>query len=171
MDLEFRRYRAGDRPAVERLLGIGLREQEAFAAACEPPEHEGFLDNELQEHLEGLVEEPENWIVAAKGDERVLGCLWLREELDPLGRYSTVRQLIVDPQHRSTGIGSGLLRFAEDLARAAGTVMLLISALRTNPAWQLYRAIGFVDFPEEHREDKNPEHIVLWKPFRPGLGK
>ena len=131
---------AGHDDAVRRLLEIGLREQEVFAAQCDPPEDDGFFDEELREHLEGLRSSPDEWCVALDAHDRVAGVLWFRVAADRLGRYGSVRQIIVDPAHRRRGIGTRLLRWAEIRAREAGTVMFLISALRPNPAWRLYRA-------------------------------
>lgn len=156
----------GDAEKIRELLEHGLKEQERYAAQCDPPESEGFFEAELREHLAGLDSEWDEWIVAEGPDGDVIGCLWLRSALDRLGAYATVRQVIVDPAHRRRGVGGALVRRAEDLARSSGVLMMLISSLRPNPAVQLYRALGFTDFPEGFREDENPEHVVLWKPFK-----
>lgn len=99
-------------------------------------------------------------------DGAVIECLWLRWELDRLGAYATVRQVIVDPDHRRRGVGGALIRRAEELARSSGVLMMLIGSFRPNPAVRLYRALGFTDFPDGLRKDENPAQVVLWKPFR-----
>lgn len=149
--------------AVEGLLQTGLREEEAFAARCDPPEDQYFFEAELREHLSGLRQAPHQWRIAADREGRVQGLLWLLHEEDRLGPYASVRQIIVDPRCRRRGIGTRLLRHAEAEARSDNAVMMLISAFRTNPAWRLYRALGFEDLPAEYRLDRNPEHVVLWK--------
>src|SRR5690606_27097778 len=118
-------------------------------------------------HLVGLEEEPEAWRVALDSSGEVIGVVWLRFFDDQLGRYGTVRQVIVSPDARGRGVGTRLLREAELCACEAEAVMLLISALRPNPAWKLYRSLGFSDFPAEFRKDTSPEHVVLWKWFGP----
>lgn len=156
------------RPALEALLRRGLREQEVFAAAVDPPEDAGFFEAEMAEHLEGLDRVPEAWRVAVDERGTVTGLLWRDGGRDRLGPYATVRQIIVAPSERGRGVGTALLRTAEAEARATDAVMMLISAFRSNPALRLYRALGFVDFPPPFRLDPNPEHVVLWKCFRPG---
>lgn len=158
-----RRYRPDDRAAVERLLRIGLEEQAEYAAECDPREDGGFIESELAEHLAGLESEPGCWWVATDDGGEVCACMWLRALIDRLGPYRTVRQIIVAPDDRGRGLGTRLIDLAESVARESEAVMILISALRPNPAVALYRRRGFVDFPEEYREDTNTNHVVLWK--------
>ena len=160
-----RPYRPNDRAAVERLLRRGLKEQVEHAAACVPPEDEGFFESEMAEHLAGLESEPGNWWVAEADDGGIIGCMWLRALKDALGPYRSVRQIIVAPDHRGHGLGGRLLGLAESIARASDAVMLLISGLQPNPALRLYRRLGFEDFPDAYREDTNPNLVVLWKDF------
>jgi len=154
--------RAQDKEQILRLLQLGLKEQEQFAAACDPPEDEGFFVEEFAEHRAGLDDQDGVWSVAVDNGT-VLGVLWLRFETDSLGPYGTVRQIIVDPIHRRRGVGTQLLEEAEVRVRRSDAVMFLISAFRSNSALRLYRSLGFSDFPEEFRLDNNPEHVVLWK--------
>lgn len=167
MSVLVRPYRSRYRTSLESLLRLGLREQEVFAAAVDPPEDEGFVEGEMAEHLGGLDGEPDRWRVAVDGRGSVLGLLWNGGGNDRLGPYASVRQIIVAPGARAQGVGTVLLRTAEAEARASDAVLMLISAFRTNPAWRLYRSLGFVDFPAPFRLDPNPEHIVLWKCFQP----
>jgi len=153
-------------PRVLKLLDIGLREEAVFAAQCDPPEDDGFLEAEIVEHRDALHARRDEWVVALDSSDSVVGVLWMRFNVDPIGPYGSVRQIIVDPARRRRGIGTLLLRYAEDQIRAADSAFFLISAFRTNPAWKLYRSLGFSNFPDEFKEDKNPEHVVLWKPLR-----
>lgn len=161
-----REYEALDRQFVEDLLRIGIEDQKVFAALASPPEDEGFLESEMEEHLAGLDVEPSSWWVAEASDGTVVGCLWVHSADDALGPYRTVRQIIVSPSFRRRGIGAALLGVAEKISRASDAVMLLISGYGTNPALDLYRQVGFTEFPPEHRRDPNPNNVVLWMPFR-----
>lgn len=161
-----RKYSAADREDVELLLRLGLEEQERHAAASIPPENEEFFETEWAEHIAGLDAEPEAWSVATDASAAILGCLWLRTLRDPLGPYRSVREIVVAPKARGRGIGTALLMSAEAEARASDAVMLLISALKSNPAVRLYRRLGFVDLPGRFRADPNPNHVVLWKNFK-----
>jgi GNAT superfamily N-acetyltransferase len=155
-------------PAIA-LIRIGLREQEAFASQCEPPEDDGFFDAELEEHLGGLRAEPENWLVAIEYAGTVSGLAWKSFGDDRLGPYASVRQIIVSPGARRRGIGRSLLETVEAEARRNDLNIMLISAFRSNPACRLYRSLGFEDFPSPFKLDRNPNHTVLWKCFRPDL--
>lgn len=153
---------------IEALVTLGLREQEVFAASCVPSESDDFFDRELDEHLEGLKMCLDQWTVALAETSEVVGTLWLQFHGDRLGPYGTVRQVVVAPRHRGRGIGTELLSCAESAVRDSDAVMFLISALRPNPAHRLYRSLGFSDLPSAFRQDRNPEHVVLWKWF--GVG-
>lgn len=161
--MAIRLYRSGDRGAVERLLREGLRAQAVLASRLEPPEDAGFFASEWAEHLRGLDAEPAGWIVAGGPSGAVRGALWLRVEQDAPGPYASVRQIVVDADHRGQGIGSALLRAAEGRVRETDAVMFLISGFANNPALRLYRRLGFDDLPARFRKDPNPNHVVLWK--------
>ncbi|MCK4304513.1 MAG: GNAT family N-acetyltransferase [Candidatus Eisenbacteria sp.] len=166
--MEISRYEVRDRTAVLEVLRLGLRDQECYAALIAPPENDGFFEREWREHEVGLAQEPENWWVV-HDESRITGILWMRYPTDILGPYATVREIDVHPEYRNKGIGTLLLKYAEELSRSTDAVMLLISALITNPAVRLYRRLGFPDFPDHYKNDKNPNHVVLWKPFRNDL--
>lgn len=163
-----RAYEMRDRARVEELLVEGLRSQEALAAQVDPPEDAGFFPKELEEHVSALAAGGQGWWVWVAEDDSPRGCMWMRHDVDPLGPYLSVRQLIVDGAYRGRGIGTQMLRHADGLAESTAVVMLLISGFVNNRAIGLYRRLGFSDLPGEHREDPNPNHVVLWKPF---LGK
>jgi ribosomal protein S18 acetylase RimI-like enzyme len=166
--MEIQRYRAQDRDAVLGVFRLGLKDQERYARLVVPPENEGFFQQEWREHEEGLAQEPENWWVTHDGST-VTGILWMRYPIGSSGPYASVREIDVHPEHRNSGIGALLLKHAEQLARSTDAVMLLISALSTNPAVCLYHRLGFTDFPDRYENDKNPNHVVLWKPLRQDL--
>lgn len=149
-----------DRAAVEAIVRAGLRDQERYAAQLTPPEDAGFVEEWLRRLRRALELEPEGCWIAAEGDQ-VVGFMWtslVREWPFP---YMTVDQLDVLPEHRGRGIGRKLLDQAIFLARAR-PIALLIGGLVTNPAQRLYRRAGFVDLPDCIREDRNPNHFVLW---------
>jgi GNAT superfamily N-acetyltransferase len=124
-----------------------------------------FFDREWHELTKNLQDEPENWWVAVDNG-KVVGIMWLSYEIGSLGPYASVGEIDVHPAFRNSGIGTKLLAKAEELVRSSDAVMLLIGGFISNPAIRLYRQVGFVDFPDVYREDKNPNHVVLWKPLK-----
>jgi GNAT superfamily N-acetyltransferase len=156
--------------AVLEVFRLGLQDQERYARLVTPPEDDGFYDREWREHEEGIVRNMDDWWVADDRSE-VVGFIWMQYPMDELGPYATVREVDVHPEHRNKGIGTLLLKHAEELSRSTDAVMLLISGFITNPAIRLYRRLGFTDFPDCYKHDKNPNHVVLWKPFRADLMK
>jgi ribosomal protein S18 acetylase RimI-like enzyme len=162
--MKIRLYEDEDQDDLLNVLEEGLKVQETYAAEINPPENDGFFQEEWEEHLSGLKENPEEWSVYEKNG-RIVGLLWLRFLPDELGPYATVREIIVTSEFRNLGIGTQLLDHAEDLARKRSVDSFLISGLISNPAIGLYRRQGFTDFPDKFKNDKNPNHVVLWKPY------
>jgi ribosomal protein S18 acetylase RimI-like enzyme len=54
-----------------------------------------------------------------------------------------VSELHVHPEHRGAGIGSRLLRHAEELARTHGHLQIALDTYTTNPARRLYERSGY----------------------------
>ncbi len=167
MAVEIRRYEPADEPAVLDILDEGLRAQTRYAAQISPPEDAGFFEREWAACVAALHDEPGDWWVAADGGE-IAGVLWLEQTADLFVPYHTVQQIAVREARRGEGIGRAMLAFAERHARDAGSMVLMIGGLASNPAMALYRRLGFEDVPEGYREEDNPNHVLLWKRFRPG---
>lgn len=164
MPVAVRRYEPDDEAAVLAILEAGLKDQATYAAGATPPEGEGFVEREWEAHLAALRSEPADWWVASSGGE-VVGVMWLEHTEDPLVPYHTVQQIAVRRDRRGEGIGGQMLASAERQARSAGSMVLLIGGLASNPALGLYRRLGFEPVPQGYREDDNPNHVLLWKRF------
>lgn len=77
--------------------------------------------------------------------ERV-ACLWLGNAIDQVkgDRHVHIFLLYVMPEHRRRGIGSALMRYAEDLARARGDRQIGLQVFQSNqPALNLYHQLGY----------------------------
>lgn len=61
MNQRIRAYQTGDQEAVLPLLREGLRIQETYASAIDPPQDIGFFAEEWEEHTAGLNQFPEEW--------------------------------------------------------------------------------------------------------------
>ncbi len=75
-----------------------------------------------------------------------VACLWLGNAIDQLkgDRHAHIFLLYVMPGHRRRGIGSALMGYAEDWARARGDRQIGLQVFQTNqPALNLYQQLGF----------------------------
>lgn len=75
-----------------------------------------------------------------------VGCIWLGNAIDQVrgDRHAHIFLLYVMPEHRRRGIGSALMGYAEDWARARGDHQIGLQVFQTNqPALNLYQQLGF----------------------------
>lgn len=75
-----------------------------------------------------------------------VACLWLGNAVDQLkgDRHSHIFLLYVLPEYRRQGIGSALMRYAEDWARARGDRQIGLQVFQFNqPALSLYQQLGY----------------------------
>ncbi|SEF15142.1 GNAT family N-acetyltransferase [Jiangella alba] len=87
-------------------------------------------------------------IAVARDDGRTIGCVHVQRWDDATGEFGL---LAADPEHRGSGVGRALVRFAEDRSRDEGrTTMrleLLVPRAWTHPAKaflaQWYERIGY----------------------------
>lgn len=127
---------------------IKLAYQELF------PEQEDFshLARTVKQYLSR--ETPLWWVdvdrVAASGslpvERQSVACIWLGNAIDQVegDRHAHVFLLYVMPEHRRQGIGSALMRHAEDWARARGDRQIGLQVFQSNqPAVNLYHRLGY----------------------------
>lgn len=75
-----------------------------------------------------------------------VACLWLGNAVDQLkgDRHAHIFLLYVLPEYRRQGIGSALMRYAEDWARARGDRQIGLQVFQFNqPALSLYQQLGY----------------------------
>lgn len=75
-----------------------------------------------------------------------VACLWMGNAIDQVkgDRYAHIFLLYVMPEHRRRGIGKGLMRQAEDWARARGDRQIGLQVFQDNqPALNLYHQLGY----------------------------
>ena len=97
--------------------------------------------------LSQLVNSESSTLVVARlstDDDRIVGILCLTIYRVPTGLRSLIEDVIVDERARRQGIGEALVRYAIDLARAAGADGIsLTSNPRREAANKLYQSMGF----------------------------
>ncbi|NEO97338.1 MAG: GNAT family N-acetyltransferase [Symploca sp. SIO2E9] len=75
-----------------------------------------------------------------------LACLWMGNAIDQVqgNRHAHIFLLYVMPEYRRQGIGSALMRHAEEWARARGDRQLGLQVFQNNqPALNLYHQLGY----------------------------
>ncbi|WOB45654.1 GNAT family N-acetyltransferase [Thermoleptolyngbya oregonensis NK1-22] len=86
-----------------------------------------------------------------------VACLWMGSAVDQVrgDRHAHIFLLYVSPEHRRRGIGTALMRQAEDWARLRGDRQMGLHVFCQNqPAQRLYESLGFV-----------PQSIWMVKPL------
>ena len=132
--LEIRSARRGDFPAVSSVLSQMHEE----ASPDEAPSETAFRE---------ILESPSRVILVAvdKGALVAAVDLFVMANMTRGGRpWAGIENLVVDAEHRRSGIGKALMEVVVDIAREQGCYKLqLVSHRRRNAAHDLYRHLGF----------------------------
>lgn len=120
-----------------------------------------FRDEHLRRPL-GLVQSPADlagedaqWHIAEVQNDVVYGTVVLRPVA---GQVAKLRQMAVDPATRGQGIGRGLVRFAEAVARERGITRIELHArVMARP---FYEGLGYEAYGPEFEEVTVP-HIAM----------
>lgn len=137
-----------------RLTDLGLMDpawERAFAVLVQLRTH---LDRETFDRLhregarQGLV-----FTAAFDGEDRCLGVAgWRILDTTSSVRKLYIEDLVVDDEHRSTGVGAALLEHFERRARAAGCrTVELDSGRQRLDAHRFYRRLGYEDVSRHFR--------------------
>lgn len=130
-----------DIPRLVELLGLLFSQEREFTP---DPEKQG-------EALEAiLADRSRGRIFVARAGNEVVGMASLLYTISTAegGKAALFEDLIVDPKHRGKGIGSQLIEYVIQQARAEGVLRItLLTDLENDTALGLYRKLGFVDSP------------------------
>ena len=103
----------------------------------------GFYDEKL-DSLDGYLRRNEGYLFAALECGQMLGFLWACQVSSLWGPKFHVLYLAVLPDYRNRGLGKGLLRAAEDQARALGiSRMELIASDSNMSALRFYHGLQY----------------------------
>ncbi|MFT2018709.1 N-acetyltransferase family protein [Streptomyces sp. 796.1] len=136
--VEFRRAQAEDLPAIVAMLA-----DDALGAQRESP-------NDLAPYtaaFERIASDPNQWLVAAVRDGRLVGTLQLTF-IPGLSRRGATRSLIegvrVHSDERGSGLGTQLIEWAIDASRQAGCQLVQLTSDATRiDAHRFYERLGF----------------------------
>jgi GNAT superfamily N-acetyltransferase len=130
-----------DIPRLVELLGELFSHEREFSP--DPDKQREALEAILADRSRGRI------FVAREGSELVgMASLLYTVSTAEGGKAALFEDLIVDPKHRRKGIGSKLVHYVIQQARAEGVLrMTLLTDLENDTALGLYRKLGFVDSP------------------------
>lgn len=92
-----------------------------------------------------LAEHPHYHLIGAFAGDRLAGVAgaWIATKIW-CGPYLEIDNLVVDPELRSSGVGTRLIRHLEEAARARGCKLLVLDSYTSNhPSHRLYQRLGF----------------------------
>ena len=130
-----------DLPRLVELLGLLFSQEREFTP--DPEKQREALEAILADRSRGRI------FVAREGSE-VVGMASLLYTISTAegGKAALFEDLIIDPKHRRKGIGSKLVNYVIQQARAEGVLRItLLTDLENDTALGLYRKLGFVDSP------------------------
>jgi GNAT superfamily N-acetyltransferase len=130
-----------DIPRLVELLGELFSHEREFSP--DPDKQREALEAILADRSRGRI------FVAREGSELVgMASLLYTVSTAEGGKAALFEDLIIDPKHRRKGIGSKLVNYVIQQARAEGVLRItLLTDLENDTALGLYRKLGFVDSP------------------------
>jgi len=140
-----------DCPSVAQLY------REVFAAE---PWCENWTAEEAYTTITGLFSSKGCFAFLAEHKRHIVGAI-VGTHSGPTG---TVRELFVEREHRTCGLGSALLARVLDSFSRAGVTVVKVMTLPAGPAYQFYTISGFGNAAVS---DRNPNRVVLVKHLQP----
>ena len=130
-----------DMPRLVELLGELFSHEREFSP--DPDKQRDALEAILADRARGRI------FVAREGAELVgMASLLYTVSTAEGGKAALFEDLIVDPKHQRKGIGTKLVNYVIQQARAEGVLRItLLTDLENDTALGLYRKLGFVDSP------------------------
>ena len=139
-------------PGYELQKGSGI-ERSLLVKFMDLTYQELFPQQQDFSHLAATVEgyfshQTPLWWVQSSGEQSAVkvGCLWLGNAVDQVrgDRHAHVFLLYILPEHRRLGLGSALMRHAEEWAKARGDRQIGLQVFQSNqPALNLYQHLGY----------------------------
>ena len=130
-----------DIPRLVELLGLLFSQEAEFTP--DPEKQREALEAILADRSRGRI------FVAREGGELVgMASLLYTVSTAEGGKAALFEDLIIEPKHRGKGIGTKLIEYVIQQARAEGVLRItLLTDLQNDTALGLYRKHGFVDSP------------------------
>lgn len=156
LSIVFRELRPDERPLLREFLLRAIYLPEGTP----PPPPEIVESPELKIYFEDFgLHDADHALVAAAGEE-VIGCVWCRRMRDfgYVDPQTPSLALSLREEYRGRGIGTRLLENMFELLRGKGYAQVSLSVQKANPAFRLYKRLGF-----ETARETDEEFIVVRK--------
>lgn len=167
---EMRRLTDADASQYRQIRLRMLREHpEAFASAYE--EYLDQTDESIAAYLRDQLSAPDNFVLGAFEDQRLIGTIGLYREQGIKTRHKgLIWGVYTAPEARGRRVARRLMEAVVQQARAVDGLELLHLAVATDnlPARRLYESLGFVVWGLERHALKigdayvDEAHMVLW---------
>ncbi len=120
----------------------------------EPPPRSIVEKLELQLYIKDFGTQRHDHGLAAIHDEKVIGACWVRDMPDYGHMEDGVPSFAISvlPDWRGMGIGSKLMQAMLDKLHELGCSKASLSVQKTNPAYRLYKRLGFQTVAETREE-------------------
>ena len=128
--------------AIRPLIAADLEGAARLLATLNPDTPQPLLRQRLDTVL---ADHPHYQIVGAFAGTRLVGVAgaWIATKIW-CGRYLEIDNLVVDPSHRSEGIGTLLIQHLESIGREQDCKILALDSYTANhPSHRLYHRLGF----------------------------
>ena len=127
---------------IRPLVSTDLADASALLVTLNPETPAEVVEKRLQAILQ---DHPHYQLIGAFTGNRLSGVAgaWIATKIW-CGRYLEIDNLVVDPEQRSSGIGSRLMTHLEELAREQDCTIIVLDSYTSNHAsHRLYHRLGF----------------------------
>ncbi|MEO5915860.1 MAG: GNAT family N-acetyltransferase [Luteolibacter sp.] len=127
---------------IRPLVSADLADASALLVSLNPETPTPIIEERLQAVL---ADHPHYHLFGAFADDKLAGVAgaWIATKIW-CGRYLEIDNLVVDPEQRSSGIGSRLIQHLEVLARERDCKIVVLDSYTANhPSHRLYHRLGF----------------------------
>ncbi len=127
---------------IRPVVATDLRDATSLLATLNPETPLEVLAERIQTLF---TDHPHYQLIGAFAGDKLVGVVgvWIATKIW-CGRYLEIDNLVVDPTHRSSGIGSLLVRHLETLAHESDCRIIVLDSYAANrPSHRLYHRLGY----------------------------
>lgn len=158
MNFQIREIREEEYGVLEEFLYEAIYVPEGM----QRPSREILQTPELQVYLENFGREKDDYGFAALAEGEIVGAVWARimNDYGHVDENTPSLALAVYREYRGQGIGTALLQAILNRLQEKGYGSVSLSVQKSNPAFRLYRRLGF-QVAERAAEEIGEERIMI----------